>query len=218
MPLPIRCLVLACALALPSLALAQARPAGDPATATATDPATELDQVTVTATRTAIAVASSLAPVQVIDRAAIERSQARSLPDLLRGRAGISLANQGGAGKLTTLYLRGSESDHVLVLVDGVRIGSATSGLASFQDLPIDPIHRVQIVRRPAPSLPRSGPDSTRSTRYSAWLRLMSRGRMGIPSRRASATRSRLGYMPGSGVGTPDRKCAGQWALSHADW
>ena len=99
--------------------------------------ATELDEVIVTATRTAITINAALAPVEVIDRAAIERSQARSLPELLRGRAGISMSNQGGAGKLTTLFLRGSESDHVLVLVDGVRIGSSTSGLASFQDLPI---------------------------------------------------------------------------------
>ena len=68
------------------------------------------------------------------------------------------------------------------------------------------------------PSLPRSGPVSTRSTRYSAWLRLMSRGRMGIPSRRASATSSRLGYMPGSCSHSPARKASGWWVFSQADW
>ncbi len=137
-------LTVACALALPALVHAQT-----PATAHAT----ELDEVIVTATRTAITTDAALAPVEVIDRAAIERSQARSLPDLLRGRAGISMTNQGGAGKLTSLFLRGSESDHVLVLVDGVRIGSATSGLASFQDLPLELIERVEIVRGPRSSL-----------------------------------------------------------------
>ena len=115
--------------------------------------ADELDAVVVTATRTALTVDESLAPVEVIDRAAIERSQARSLPDLLRGRAGISIANQGGLGKLTSVFVRGAESDHVLVLVDGVRIGSVTSGQAAFQDLPIDLIERVEIVRGPRSSL-----------------------------------------------------------------
>ncbi|TQD43965.1 TonB-dependent vitamin B12 receptor [Marilutibacter aestuarii] len=115
--------------------------------------ATELDTLTVTSNRVAISVDEALVPVEVIDRAAIERSQARDLPDLLRGRAGISLATQGGTGKLTTLFLRGSESDHVLVLVDGIRIGSPTSGLVSFQDLPLAMIDRVEIVRGPRSSL-----------------------------------------------------------------
>ncbi|MBB1062112.1 TonB-dependent vitamin B12 receptor [Marilutibacter spongiae] len=115
--------------------------------------ATELDTLTVTSNRVAISVDAALVPVEVIDRAAIERSQARDLPDLLRGRAGISLATQGGMGKLTTLFLRGSESDHVLVLVDGIRIGSPTSGLVSFQDLPLAMIDRVEIVRGPRSSL-----------------------------------------------------------------
>ncbi|WP_245156850.1 TonB-dependent vitamin B12 receptor [Lysobacter arenosi] len=138
-------LAVACLLAAPALAHAQD-------SAGATDP-TELDQVIVTANRTAISVNDALAPVEVIDAEQIRRSQARSLPDLLRGRAGISMSNQGGNGKLTTLFLRGAESDHVLVLVDGIRVGSATSGLTAFQDLPIEMIDRVEIVRGPRSSL-----------------------------------------------------------------
>lgn len=112
-----------------------------------------LDTVVVTATRTAVTADAALAPVEVIDRDAIQRSQAASLGQLLHGRAGINLSNQGGEGKLSTLFVRGAESDHVLVLVDGVRIGSATSGLASFQDLPIALIDRIEIVRGPRSSL-----------------------------------------------------------------
>jgi vitamin B12 transporter len=112
-----------------------------------------LDTVVVTATRTAVTADAALAPVEVIDHDAIQRSQATSLGQLLRGRAGINLSNQGGEGKLSTLFVRGAESDHVLVLVDGVRIGSATSGLASFQDLPIALIDRIEIVRGPRSSL-----------------------------------------------------------------
>ncbi len=115
--------------------------------------ATDLDEVVVSGTRTKVAVEDSLVPAQVIGRDAIQRSQARSLGELLQGRAGISIANQGGAGKITTLNLRGAESDHVLVLVDGVRMGSATAGLPALQDLPIDQIDRVEIVRGPRSSL-----------------------------------------------------------------
>jgi len=137
-------LAVAIAAALPSVAAAQSADASN---------ATELDTVVVTGTRTALTVDDSLAAVEVIDRDDIERSQARSLPELLRGRAGVNLVNQGGAGKLTTLFLRGTESDHVLFLVDGVRVGSSTSGLASLQDLPLDLIERVEIVRGPRSSL-----------------------------------------------------------------
>ena len=134
-----RFLSFAIALALPAAASAQS--------------ATDLDQVVVTATRTETPVADSLFPVQVIDRDEIERSQARNLPDLLRGRAGIDFGNQGGAGKISTLFLRGTESDQVLVLVDGVRMGSVSAGLFSFQDLPVDQIDHIEIVRGPRSSL-----------------------------------------------------------------
>ncbi|MEG1082749.1 MAG: TonB-dependent receptor plug domain-containing protein, partial [Pseudomonas sp.] len=76
-----------------------------------------------------------------------------SLQDLLRGRAGLDFANQGGNGKITSLFLRGSNSNQVLVLVDGVRVASATSGMAALQDLPVDQIERVEIVRGPRSSL-----------------------------------------------------------------
>ncbi|KAF1686649.1 TonB-dependent vitamin B12 receptor [Pseudoxanthomonas broegbernensis] len=123
------------------------------APAFAREAATDLDGVVVTGTRTEVAVEDSLVPVQVIDRAAIERSQAISLPDLLQGRAGINLTQQGGPGKLTSLFLRGTESDHVLLLVDGMRVGSVSSGMPALQDLPIDQIERVEIVRGPRSSL-----------------------------------------------------------------
>jgi vitamin B12 transporter len=142
----LRILTTALALSLPACALAQTNDA------THLDQIT-LDQITVTATRTTVTVDQSLAAVEVIDRAEIERSQAHSLPQLLRGRAGINLVNQGGLGKLTTLFLRGTESDHTLFLVDGVRIGSATSGLAALQDIPVELIERIEIVRGPRSSL-----------------------------------------------------------------
>jgi vitamin B12 transporter len=139
--LPPKILTTALALSLPSIGFAQS-----------TD-ATDLDQISVTGTRTAVTIDQSLAAVEIIDRDEIERSQAHSLPQLLRGRAGINLVNQGGLGKLTTLFLRGTESDHTLILVDGVRIGSATSGLVALQDIPLESIERIEIVRGPRSSL-----------------------------------------------------------------
>jgi len=115
--------------------------------------ATELDEVLVTATRTEITLRDSLAPAQVIGRDEIERSQATSLQDLLRGRAGINLVNSGGPGKQTSLFLRGTNSSHTLVLVDGVRINTADMGLAMIQDLPVEQIERIEVVRGPASSL-----------------------------------------------------------------
>lgn len=115
--------------------------------------AVDLNEVVVTASRTAQTQDQTLAPVTVIDRAQIERRQVTALQDLLRGEAGVSLANNGGPGKPTSLFLRGTESDQVVVLIDGVRIGSATSGGAALQDLPIEQIERIEIVRGPFSSL-----------------------------------------------------------------
>jgi len=123
------------------------------APAFADDAATDLDQVVVTATRTAQTQDQTLAAITVIDRAEIERLQPLSLPDLLTGRPGISIANNGGPGKSTSVFMRGTESDHVLVLVDGIKIGSATSGGASLQDIPVEQVERIEIVRGPFSSL-----------------------------------------------------------------
>src|SRR3546814_1213071 len=80
-------------------------------------------------------------------------SDLRSLTDLLRGRAGIDIGNQGGHGKLSNVFMRGAEADQVLVLIDGVRVGSVSAGLTAFQDLPVDQIDRIEIVRGPRSSL-----------------------------------------------------------------
>jgi vitamin B12 transporter len=115
--------------------------------------ADELEPIFVTAARTAQSADETLASVTLITQEDIQRLQAQSLPDLLRGLPGLAFSNNGGPGKVTSLYLRGSEADHVLVLVDGVKIGSATSGTAAFQDIPLSQIERIEIVRGPRSSL-----------------------------------------------------------------
>jgi vitamin B12 transporter len=109
--------------------------------------------VIVTASRLPESLEDTLSSVTVIERADIERAQARTLDELLAGVEGVSLARQGGVGQPTSLYLRGGESDHVLWLIDGVRIGSVTTGIPVIQDLPLDTIERIEIVRGPRSSL-----------------------------------------------------------------
>lgn len=115
--------------------------------------ASGLDTLVVTASRTPQTVNQSLASVTVITREEIERLQAHSLVDLLRSRAGIDINSNGAFGKTTGLSSRGTNSNHTLLLVDGVRMGSASSGGASWQYLPASEIDRVEIVRGPRTSL-----------------------------------------------------------------
>jgi vitamin B12 transporter len=112
-----------------------------------------LPDVVVTASRTEQSADAALASVTVVSREDIERLQAQSLPDVLRGVAGLTTSNSGGAGKATDVFLRGANPDHVLVLVDGIKVGSATLGTASFQDIPVAHVERIEIVRGPRASL-----------------------------------------------------------------
>lgn len=115
--------------------------------------AKDLSGVVVTATRTAITADEALSSVTVITRADIERLQPLSVPDLLAGLPGVTFANAGGYGQQTSLFMRGTNSSHTLVLIDGVRIGSVANGLAAFEQLPVEQIERIEIVRGPRSSL-----------------------------------------------------------------
>ena len=115
--------------------------------------ATDLDGVVVTGARTTVTQDASLVSTSVITREDIERLQPASLPELLRTVPGVSLSNNGGPGKESSLFVRGAESDHLLVLVDGIKVGSATAGKAALQDIPVEQIERIEIVRGPFSSL-----------------------------------------------------------------
>jgi vitamin B12 transporter len=115
--------------------------------------AADLEDVVVTATRTSQPAGETLAAVTVLTRADIESRQARSVEDLLLGVEGLSIGNSGGPGKLTSFFVRGTDADHLLVLVDGIKVGSATAGTVALQNLPIEQIERVEFVRGPRSSL-----------------------------------------------------------------
>ncbi len=112
-----------------------------------------VDDVVVTASRIAETADETLAPVSVITRDDIETRQIRSVPEALRSVPGLSLTNNGGQGKATSVFLRGTESDHVLVLINGVKVGSATLGTFNFESLSIDNVERIEVVRGPRSQL-----------------------------------------------------------------
>lgn len=109
--------------------------------------------VVVTATRTAQTADESLSSVTVITRDEIEQSQTTSLPELLGRVQGVEFTQNGGRGKVSSLYIRGTNSEHVIVLIDGIRVGSATAGTTAFETLPLGNIERIEIVRGPRSSL-----------------------------------------------------------------
>lgn len=112
-----------------------------------------LNPVVVTATRTERRMDDSLSSVTLVDQASIERQQPREVGELLRGRPGVDVVSNGPFGKATSLFLRGTNNDQSILLVDGVRMGSATTGGPSWQFLPPAMINRVEIVRGPRSSV-----------------------------------------------------------------
>lgn len=111
------------------------------------------DDIVVTATRTAETADTSLRPVIVITRRDIEHSQAHDLLDLLARRTGINIGRTGGEGKGASVYMRGTFAKHVLVLVDGVRAASSTTGEYDWNALSPEQIERIEIVLGPRASL-----------------------------------------------------------------
>ncbi|MES2489647.1 MAG: TonB-dependent receptor [Pseudomonadota bacterium] len=144
MKAPLRAAVLAAFFSVPAISAH--------ADDTTTEP-TSLDPVIVTATRTPTPAAETLAAVTVIDREEIERAQATDVAELLRYTAGIDVARSGGPGSQTSVFIRGGESDHTLVLVDGIRVNPSTAGGAAVQNIAPEMIERIEIVKGPRSTL-----------------------------------------------------------------
>ena len=111
------------------------------------------EEIIVTATRRAQPISDVLSVSTVVTREDIERVQARDVVDLLSREAGVTIARNGGRGGLASLFLRGNQSDHSLILIDGIRVGSATAGSVNISSINIDSIERIEIVRGAKSSL-----------------------------------------------------------------
>ena len=113
----------------------------------------ELSPTVVTATRTESRADAVLSDVKVITREEIERGTGRTVSELLARLAGVQMSANGGLGKSSSVFIRGTESRHVLLLVDGVRVGSATLGTPNFDNIPIESIERIEVLKGPASAL-----------------------------------------------------------------
>lgn len=112
-----------------------------------------LQDTVVTATRGATRADVLVSDVVVIDGAQIEHSTARTLPELLAREAGLQMSSNGGAGKSSSVFIRGTEARHTIFLIDGVRYGSATLGTPVWDAVPLDAIERIEVLKGPASSL-----------------------------------------------------------------
>lgn len=115
--------------------------------------ADQLAVVVVTATRQATRANELIADVTVLNREAIEQAGPTTLPELLSRQPGLHVVDNGGAGKATSIFMRGTSSTHTLLLVDGMPLGSVTGGSPSLHNLPLSQIERIEILRGPASSL-----------------------------------------------------------------
>jgi len=172
-----------------------------PAARAADDPT--LPDVVVTATRVATPREDVLAAVTVLDRAAIEKSQAADVLELLGRQPGIDIVRTGGPGSLSTFNTRGGNSNHTLILVDGLRMNSAVQGLFDLAHLPLAQVERIEIVRGPRAAL--WGSDAiggvvqifTRDATSSVEVNAGSYGRRGADAGLAFGTDDRFGIAAG---------------------
>lgn len=103
----------------------------------------------ITANRVEQPVSSVLAPVVVIDRAEIESRQVQSLPALLKTLPGVQITTLGGRGHMSSLFIRGTNSNHSLVLMNGRPIAAMVAGTPDLSQIPLGNIERIEYIRGP---------------------------------------------------------------------
>ena len=123
-----------------------------PSVAQTAEPAS-LKPVVISATRTATRADDLVSDVVVIDRFEIENSVGRTLPEVLARIPGVQFTSNGGLGKNSSINIRGTEARHAILLIDGVRYGSATTGTAAWDNIPLDMIERIEVLKGPASAL-----------------------------------------------------------------
>ncbi|WP_272680181.1 TonB-dependent vitamin B12 receptor BtuB [Providencia sp. PROV032] len=108
----------------------------------------QADQVVVSANRFEQPISSILAPVTVVTREDIDHWQSNTVIDVLRRLPGVDISQSGGMGQQSSLFIRGTESRHVLVLIDGVRLNQAgISGSSDMSQIPISLVQRIEYIR-----------------------------------------------------------------------
>ena len=113
----------------------------------------QVDELVITASRTPQSLVTTLAAINIITRDEIDQAGTATLPELLQRKAGVEIRATGGAGQPAGVFIRGASSQHTLVLVDGLRLGSATAGSPAFENIPLSMIERIEIVKGPLSGL-----------------------------------------------------------------
>lgn len=111
------------------------------------------DETVVTASRIRQAQRAVIADTTVITAEEIQRAGAQSIIELLQAQPGVEINSNGGPGKVSGIFLRGTNTDHIVVLIDGMRVNSATLGTTAFENIPLAQIDKIEILRGPASSL-----------------------------------------------------------------
>ena len=109
-------------------------------------PQVELDKIVVTATRTPTKTSNVIAQTRVIDSETLQRYQGQTALEVLKRQPGFSIKQDGGMGSSSNFYLRGYDSKRVLILIDGIRYGSMSTGQPALALLPTDQIDRIEIL------------------------------------------------------------------------
>lgn len=115
-----------------------------------TNKTASLDTIVVTATRTEQKISDVPARINIIEPKILEQSPIASLPQLLQTDASINMVQSGGYGQAASIFLRGTNSNHTLLLRDGVRLNSNTSGAASLPFIDTTDIKQIEVLKGPA--------------------------------------------------------------------
>lgn len=103
-------------------------------------------EIVVTATRLPQPQSQTLQPVTIITAQDIAQAGQQTLVEVLQALGGVEVASNGGFGQPSSVFMRGANSGHTLVLVDGMRIGSATLGTIALENIPLNQIERIEVV------------------------------------------------------------------------
>ena len=110
--------------------------------------AQEIEEIIVTAKGNQT-IDESLFTTHLFTEADIEAAQVKDIPALLQRISGISITESGGRGSATSVFIRGASNSQIIVLIDGVRVGSATLGAAALNSYPIEAIERIEVIKGP---------------------------------------------------------------------
>lgn len=109
-------------------------------------PQVELDEIVVTATRAPTKTSNVVAQTRVIDKEELQRYKGQTVVDILKNQSGINISQSGGLGTISNFYMRGYDSKQVLVLIDGIRYSSISTGAPALNLLSADQIDRIEIL------------------------------------------------------------------------